>query len=162
MNSKAAASPLIFNRFTIAGIALVYWRSKMVCSSGSVRRTHLGQTFSSSSPSRMCIDTMLGGVHHSYSWVAAFPLILNRFTISAIALVYWKSKKVCRSGCVQQTHLEQIFGSSSPSRKCINNMLGVAHCVNSKAAASPLIFTIAAIALVYWKIKKVCSSCCVR
>ena len=40
LNSRQAASPLTFNRFTIAALALVYWRSKKVCSSGCIRRTH--------------------------------------------------------------------------------------------------------------------------
>ena len=159
MSSWAVASPLIFNRFTKASIALVYWRSKKVCSSGCVRPTHLQQIFGSSTPSRKCIAALLGGVNRSNSQAAISSLI---FTISAIALVYWRSKMVCSSGYVRRTHLEQIFGSSSPSRKCIGTKLGGVHCSNSLAAASPLIFTIAAIAVVYWRNKKVYSSGCVR
>ena len=53
----------------------------------------------------------------------ATSIAIYRFTIAAIAIVYWSRKKVCSSGCVRQIHLEQIFGSSSPSRKCIHTIL---------------------------------------
>ena len=59
--------------------------------------------------------------------------------ISAIALVYWRYKTVCSSSCVRWTHLEQIFGRFSLSRKCIGTMLWGVHLWNSWAAASPLI-----------------------
>ena len=65
--------------------------------------------------------------------------------------------KVCSSDCVRWTHLEQIFVSSSPPRKCIGTMLGGVHHLNSRAAASPFIFirfTIASIALLYCRGKK--------
>ena len=212
-NCRAAASPLIFNRFTIAAIALVYWRSKKVCRSRFVRRTHLEQIFGISSPSRKCIGTMLGGIYRSNRQAAASPLIfkiyyschrtsileyhkgvymyspfrkcigtmlggihcsnrraasspfiLYRITISAIALAYWRGKKVCSSGCVRRTHFVQIIVNSLSLRKYISNVLGGVHRSNSQAASSPLILyrsTIAALALVYWRGKKVCSYGCV-
>ena len=159
-NCLASTSPLMFNWFSIAAIALVYWRSKKVCSYGCVQQTHLKQIFVSSSPFKKFIGTMLGGVHFSNSVAEASPLIFNLFTTAAIELVYWRSKKVCSYGCVRRTHLKQILGSYSPSKKFIGTMLGVVHLSNNLAAASPLIFNwyiVASIALVYWRSKKVCS-----
>ena len=101
--------------FSIAALALVYWRSKKVCSYGCVWRTHLKQIFGSSSPSKKLIVTMLGGFHLSNCLAAASLLIFNWFSVAANALVYWRCKKVYSYGCVQRTHLKQIFGSFSPS-----------------------------------------------
>ena len=122
-----------------------------VCRSDCVRWTHLEYISGSSSQHKKFISTMLGGVHHSNSWAAASPLIFNRFTIAAIAIVYCRSKMMCSSSCVRQTYLEQTFGSSSLPKKCIGTMLWGVHHSNSRASASPLILyrsTIAAIALV--------------
>ena len=158
-NIRPASSTLIFNRFTTAAIALVYWSSKQVCSSGCVQRTYMEQIFGSSTPSRKCITSMLGGFRCSYIRPAASPLI---FTIAVIALVYWRSKQLCSSHWVRGTNMEQTFGRSSLSRMCICTMQGGFHHSNSRAAEFPLIFTIATIALVYWRNKKVCCSGCVR
>ena len=80
--------------------------------------------------------------------------------MAAIVLIYWRSMKVCRSGCVRRTHLEQASVSSTRPRKYIDTKLGGIHRPTSWVAASPLIFNcIAAIVLVYMK---VCSSGCVR
>ena len=164
-NILPAASSLIFNRFTIAAIALVYRRSKWVRSSGSVQRMHLKQIFASSSPPRNCSGFMFLDVHRLNIRLGALPLIFNRFTIAATALVYWRSKQVCSSGCVRLMHLKQIFASSSPLSNCIGVILVGVHCSKIWPAASPLIcyrFTVAAIALVYWRSIRVCSSGCVR
>ena len=169
---RAAASIFIF---TISTIALrVYWRIIKICSSICERRTHMEQLFGSSSPSRMCNVTMLGGVHLSNSQAVASPLKFNRFTIAAIALVNWRSTKVCRSRCVRWEHMGQMFGLCVAQKvnddRTWNNFLSVPHhsgsillpCLdpeafhrsNSRATASPLIFTIAAMALVYWRNKR--------
>ena len=63
-------------------------RSKEVCSSAYVRRTHLEQIVCSSSPSRKCIGTMLGGVHFSNSRAAASPLH------SVAITVYWPMMQI--------------------------------------------------------------------
>ena len=86
---------------------------------------------------------------------------IQLITIAAIALVYWRSKRVCSSGCVIWTLLEQIFGSFSPLRKCIGTMLGGVHNLNILPGASPLMFiwfTIADISLVYWISKQLCTT----
>ena len=139
LNSRLVASSLIFNRFTLAVTALVYCSYKMVCTSGCVQLTHLKQTFVSSTSPRKFIGSMLGGIHHSNSRPAASPLIFNRFTIATIGLVYWRSKKVCSSGCVRQTNLKQIFGSFSLSRKRIGTVLRGIHRSNSRPPALPFI-----------------------
>ena len=147
LNSLPVASPL---RFTVAAIALVYWRSNWVHSSGCVRWMYLKQIFVSYSPTKKCTGTKLGGVHCSNSRPGASPLIFNRFTI---AIVCWSSYKVCSSGCVRRTHLKQIFISYSSPRKCTCTMLRGVHCSNSRPGASQLIFdrfAIADIAIVYW------------
>ena len=149
---RPGASPLIFNRFTMAAIALVYCRSKLVCSSGCIRRTVLELIFASSTQPMKCNGTMLVGVHRSIFRPRASPLILHRFTIAAIALVYWKSKRECSSGCVRRTLMEQIFASCSQFRKCNGAMLGGRHRSNYRPGSSPLIlnrFNVAIIALVY-------------
>ena len=68
-------------------------------------------------------------------------------------------ESVCSSGCVRRTHLKQISVSSKQPKKYIDTKLGGVHRTTTRAAASPLIFTVAAIVLVYWRGKKVC---CVR
>ena len=128
-----------------------------MCSYGCVRRTYLKQILGSSSPSKKFIGAMLEGVHLSNSLAAASQLIFNWFTIAAIALVYWRIKKVCSYGCVRRMHLKQIFVNSSPSKTFIGTILWGVHLSNSLAAVSPLIFNwffIAAIALVYWRSKR--------
>ena len=150
LNIWKGASILIFNWFTIAAIAIVFWRSKLVCGSGCDQRTVLVQIFGSSSPPRKFTCTDLGGVHRSNIWPGASVLIFNWFTIASIAIVYWRSKLVCSLGCVWQTLLEQIFASSSPPRKFILTKLRGVHRSNIHPGASTLIFkwfTIAAITI---------------
>ena len=139
-NIWVGASQLIISWFTIAAIALLYCWGKRVCSSGCVRRTLLEQIFAIYSPPSKCIGIIIVGVHHSNIRPGASPLIFNWFTIATIALVYWKSKKVCISGCVRRTLLEQIYASSSSPRKCIGTVLVGVHRSNIRPGASPLLF----------------------
>ena len=149
-NSRAAASPLILYRSTIATIALLNWRNKKVCSFDCVQRMHLEQILN------CCQLLTHQEVHLYHAWRrssfvqpgSSIPLILYRSTIAAIAVVYFKSKKVCSSDCVRRTHLKQIFVSSSPPMKCIGTIYGGVHRSNSRAATSQLIlyrFTMATI-----------------
>ena len=102
--------------------------------------TLMEQIFCSCSPPRKCNCTKLWGVHCSNIRPGASPLIFNWFTIAVIALVYWRNKRVCSSGCVRRTLFEQIFGSYSSPRKCIVSKIGGIHRSNIRRRASPLIF----------------------
>ena len=119
LNIQQEASTLILNWFNLATIALVYLGIKRVCSSCRGQRTLLEQFFACSSPPRKCIGNKLVGVYHLNIRQGASPLIFNWFTIATITLVYWRSKRVCSSGCVRWTVLEQIYASTSLSRSTL-------------------------------------------
>ena len=74
----------MFNCFSIAALAIVYWTSKLVCSSGCVRRTLLEQIFASPFSPRKLTGTKLGGVHRTNIRPGASSLVFNRFSCYSI------------------------------------------------------------------------------
>ena len=82
-----------------------------MCISCCVRRTLLEEIFCRSSPPRKCIDTKCSSFEHL---ATNMSIDIRLIFIAAVALVYWKRKCVCRSGCVQRMLSKQFFASSSP------------------------------------------------
>ena len=126
--------------YSIDLLAIVYYIGKLVCSSGCVLRMLLEQIFGSSFPPRKFNGTKHGGAYCSKNQPGASSLIINWFTIAALAIAYWISKLVCSSGCVRRTLLKQIFASSSSHWKLTGTNLGGVHPTNIWTGPSSLIF----------------------